>query len=115
MPRDRNELDQEESSPLMPRTRQTNVTAAQWSANGSALGSMDLTLPGNQIFASNVFSVAVQRRRLPKHVFKALQRTLERGEALDTTLADAGVCAALIRTPREWAALEQAAAIAKPS
>ena len=39
----------------MPRTRQQNVTAAQWSANGSALGSPDLTLPGNQVFASNVF------------------------------------------------------------
>jgi glutamine synthetase len=82
----------------MPRTRQTNVTAAQWSANGSALGSMDLTLPGNQIFASNVFSVAVQRRRLPKHVFRALQRTLERGEALDTTLADA-----VAQAMKEWA------------
>ncbi len=82
----------------MPRIRQHNVTAAQWSANGSALGSQDLTLPDNQIFASNVFSVAVQRRRLPKHVFKALQRTLERGEALDTTLAD-GVAQAM----KEWA------------
>jgi glutamine synthetase len=82
----------------MSRTRQTNVTAAQWSANGSALGSMDLTLPGNQIFASNVFSVTVQRRRLPKHVFKALQRTLERGEALDTTLADA-----VAQAMKEWA------------
>jgi glutamine synthetase len=82
----------------MPKSRQQNVTAAQWSANGSALGSMDLTLPGNQIFASNVFSVTVQRRRLPKHVFKALQRTLERGEALDTTLADA-----VAQAMREWA------------
>jgi glutamine synthetase len=82
----------------MPKSRQTNVTAAQWSANGSALGSHDLTLPGNQVFASNVFSVAVQRRRLPKHVFKALQRTLERGEALDTTLADA-----VAQAMKEWA------------
>ena len=73
----------------MPRTRQQNVTAAQWSANGSALGSPDLTLPGNQIFGSNVFSPTVQRQRLPKHVFKALQKTLARGEALDTSLADA--------------------------
>ena len=89
---------QEESSLPMPKSRQQNVTAAQWSANGSALGSMDLTLPGNQIFASNVFSVAVQRRRLPKHVFKALQRTLERGEALDTTLADA-----VAQAMKEWA------------
>jgi glutamine synthetase len=83
---------------MPPRTRQTNVTAAQWSANGSALGSMDLTLPGNQIFAASVFSVAVQRRRLPKHVFRALQRTLERGEALDTTLADA-----VAQAMKEWA------------
>jgi glutamine synthetase len=82
----------------MPRTRQTNVTAAQWSANGSALGSPDLTLPGNQVFASNVFSVTVQRHRLPKHVFKALRRTLERGEALDTTLADA-----VAQAMKEWA------------
>ncbi len=82
----------------MPRTRQQNVTAAQWSANGSALGSPDLTLPGNQVFASNVFSPAVQRRRLPKHVYKALARTLARGEALDTTLADS-----VAQAMKEWA------------
>jgi glutamine synthetase len=82
----------------MPRTRQQNVTAAQWSANGSALGSPDLTLPGNQIFASNVFSPAVQRTRLPKHVYKALQRTLAKGEALDTTLADA-----VAQAMKDWA------------
>ena len=73
----------------MPRTRQQNVTAAQWSPNGTALGQADLTLPANQVFGRNVFSSAVQRQRLPKHVFKALQRTLARGEALDTSLADA--------------------------
>jgi glutamine synthetase len=72
----------------MPRTRQQNVTAAQWSANGTALGAIDLTLPGNQVFGANVFSPALQRQRLPKHVYKALQRTLARGEALDTSLAD---------------------------
>jgi glutamine synthetase len=79
---------QEESTEAMPRTRQQNVTAAQWSANGSALGALDLTLPGNQVFGANVFSPALQRQRLPKHVYKALQRTLARGEALDTSLAD---------------------------
>jgi glutamine synthetase len=82
----------------MPRTRQQNVTAAQWSANGSALGSLDLTLPGNQVFASNVFSPVVQRQRLPKDVYKALKRTLERGEALDTSLADA-----VAQAMKEWA------------
>jgi glutamine synthetase len=73
----------------MPRSRQQNVTAAQWSANGAALGALDLTLPNNQVFGSNVFSPALQRERLPKHVYKALQRTLAHGEALDTSLADA--------------------------
>ncbi len=47
---------QEESSQPMSRTRQQNVTAAQWSANGSALGSPDLTLADNQVFGANVFS-----------------------------------------------------------
>jgi glutamine synthetase len=89
---------QEESIPLMPRTRQHNVTAAQWSANGAALGSPDLTIAGNQVFGENVFSPAVQRHRLPKHVYKALQRTLARGEALDTSLADA-----VAQAMREWA------------
>jgi glutamine synthetase len=74
---------------MPPRTRQHNVNAAQWSPNGDALGSPDLTVSGNQVFGANVFSSAVQRHRLPKHVYKALQRTLARGEALDTSLADA--------------------------
>jgi glutamine synthetase len=82
----------------MPRTRQHNVTAAQWSANGGALGSPDLTLPVNQLFGANVFNHSVQRQRLPKEVLKRLEATLARGEALDTTLADA-VAAAM----KDWA------------
>ena len=58
----------------MPRTRQHNVTAAQWSANGDALGSPRPDRLDNQVFGANVFSPAVQRQRLPKHVYKALQR-----------------------------------------
>ena len=72
----------------MSRIRQQNVTAAQWIANGGALGSPDLTIAGNEIFGANVFSTDVQRARLPKHVFKALQTSLAEGEALDTALAD---------------------------
>ncbi|HMD51721.1 MAG TPA: glutamine synthetase III, partial [Solirubrobacteraceae bacterium] len=82
----------------MPRTRQQNVTAAQWSPNGAALGSPDLTIVDNQVFGANVFSPAVQRHRLPKHVYKALQRTLSRGEALDPSLADA-----VAQAMKEWA------------
>ena len=67
----------------MTRIRQQNVTAAQWSSNGEALGALDLTLPENEAFGANVFSVAVQRERLPGDVFEKLQATLEGGEALD--------------------------------
>jgi glutamine synthetase len=73
----------------MTRIRQQNVTAAQWSPNGEALGAIDLTLPENDPFATNVFSVTVQRERLPSDVFERLQATLEGGEALDSALADA--------------------------
>jgi glutamine synthetase len=74
------------------------VTAAQWSANGGALGTVDLTQPGNQIFGANVFSPAEQRNRLPKDVYRRLQQTLENGEPLDPSLADA-VAAAM----KDWA------------
>jgi glutamine synthetase len=73
----------------MPRIRQHNITAAKWSANGGALGAVDLSQPDGYPFGENVFSPAVQRRRLPKEIYKRLQGTLENGEALDPTLADA--------------------------
>jgi glutamine synthetase len=73
----------------MPRVRQTNVTAARWSPNGGALGAVDLTVPSSYPHGENVFSVAVQRHRLPKETFKRLQLVLEKGEALDPSLADA--------------------------
>ena len=82
----------------MSRIRQQNVTAAQWSPNGSALGAVDLSQPANNPFGANVFSLSVQRQRLPKDVFKRLQRTLEKGEAIDPSLADA-VAAAM----KDWA------------
>src|SRR5579884_4353145 len=82
----------------MPRIRQQNVLAAQWAPNGGALGAPDLTLADNQVFGANVFSPAVQRQRLPTDVFNRLQDTLARGEALDTSLADAVALAM-----KEWA------------
>jgi glutamine synthetase len=82
----------------MARTRQQNVTAAQWHANGAALGAADLTAPGSYPFGDNVFSLDAQRKRLPKDVFKRLQATLHRGEALDPSLADA-----VANAMREWA------------
>ncbi len=82
----------------MPRIRQQNVLAAQWTPDGGALGAPDLTVADNQVFGANVFSPAVQRQRLPRDVFRRLQQTLARGEALDTSLADAVALAM-----KEWA------------
>ncbi|MFA9273172.1 MAG: glutamine synthetase III, partial [Baekduiaceae bacterium] len=82
----------------MSRTRQQNVTAAQWSSNGGALGAADLTVPGSSSFGDNVFSVAVQQARLPKHIFKQLQASLAAGEPLDASLADS-----VAQAMREWA------------
>ena len=82
----------------MPKIRQHNVTAAQWSPNGEALGSVDLTQPSNYPFGANVFSQSVQRHRLPKETYRQLQRTLAQGEPLDPSLADAVALAM-----KEWA------------
>jgi glutamine synthetase len=82
----------------MSRIRQQNVTAAQWSSNGESLGAIDLTLPENEAFGANVFSMVVQRERLPGDVFEKLQGSLEAGEAIDLEVADA-VAAAM----KDWA------------
>ncbi len=82
----------------MPRIRQQNVLAAQWSLNGGNLGAPDLTSPDNQVFGENVFSPAIQRQRLSKDVYQRLSKTLARGEALDTSLADSVAIAM-----KEWA------------
>jgi glutamine synthetase len=78
--------------------RQQNVVAAKWSVNGNAIGAPDLSNSDNQIFGENVFSSAIQRQRLPKDVYRKLSKTLAKGEALDTSLADAVALAM-----KEWA------------
>jgi glutamine synthetase len=83
---------------MASRTRQHNIGAAQWAANGAALGAPDLTEPGAEIYGENVFSPAVQKQRLPKEVYKKLQSTLATGEPLDPKLADA-----VAKEMREWA------------
>jgi glutamine synthetase len=52
----------------------------------------------NQVFGANVFSITTQRQRLPKDVLRKLQQTLARGEALDTSLADA-----VAQAMKDWA------------
>jgi glutamine synthetase len=80
------------------RFRQKNVHAAQWSSNGEALGTLDLTEEDNNVFGANVFSAAVQKERLSKDTFEKLQSVLEHGEALDPDLADE-----VAEAMKEWA------------
>jgi len=44
--------------------------------------------PSSELFGVNVFNQSVMRARLPKAVFKSLQRTIEIGEKLDDSIAD---------------------------
>ena len=82
----------------MTRIRQQNVTAAQWSTNGDAIGAVDLTLPENANYGTHVFSIPVQRERLPADVFGKLEATLAGGQALDPSLADA-----VAEAMKDWA------------
>jgi glutamine synthetase len=51
-----------------------------------------------ELFGNHVFNEAVQRERLPKPVFKALQKTIKEGAPLDPAIADA-VASAM----KDWA------------
>ncbi|MAT72303.1 MAG: glutamine synthetase type III [Planctomycetaceae bacterium] len=51
-----------------------------------------------ELFNANVFSTAAMKKRLPKPVYKALLRTVEKGEKLDSSIADS-VAAAM----KDWA------------
>jgi glutamine synthetase len=82
----------------MVNTRSQNVISATWSPNGEALGTVDLTQADNNPFGADVFSPAVQEAMLPGDVYEKLQATLEHGEALDVTLADA-----VAEAMKEWA------------
>ncbi|HEX8209096.1 MAG TPA: glutamine synthetase III [Longimicrobium sp.] len=86
----------------MPKTaaRFDTLAAATWEADesrngdGAARGPMDI----EGIFGKNTFGLAEMRARLPKQVFKALMNTVDRGEALDASVADAVALAM-----KEWA------------
>jgi len=54
--------------------------------------------PSKDLFGVNVFSDSVMRERLPKDVYKAIRRTIDNGEKLDISVADA-VAVAM----RDWA------------
>lgn len=44
--------------------------------------------PASEIFGINVFNLKVMQERLPKHIFKSLKRTIDRGEKIDNSVAD---------------------------
>ncbi len=50
-------------------------------------------------FGVNVFDDAIQRQRLPRDVYRALRRTIERGQELDPGIADA-----VANAMKDWAA-----------
>ena len=50
------------------------------------------------VFGSHVFSDQVMRERLPKAVYKSLKATIDKGEPLDTSIADSDAAAM-----KEWA------------
>jgi glutamine synthetase len=87
----------------MPRTTarfDTLAAATGWGADsrsGNApTGPIPMDIEG--IFGSNTFGMAEMRARLPKQVYKALCRTIEGGETLDPSIADAVALAM-----KEWA------------
>ncbi len=45
--------------------------------------------PSKELFGKNVFNNAVMKARLPKAVYKSVQRTIRNGDLLDATVADA--------------------------
>ena len=51
-----------------------------------------------ELFGTNVFNEETQRARLPKPIFKALQKTIRQSAPLDPSVADA-VASAM----RDWA------------
>ena len=61
-------------------------------ANGNGVTDIE------SIFGENTFGLAEMRARLPKQVYRALVRTVEKGEPLDPSVADAVALAM-----KEWA------------
>ena len=81
----------------MSNARQDAITAVtNYKSNGNALNFKDITT--SSLFGTNVFGEKAMKERLPKAIFKTLQRTIREGEKLDSTLADT-VAAAM----KDWA------------
>lgn len=75
---------------------QAITAVTNYKPNGASLNFAET--PTGELFGSNVFSLAVMKERLPKAIFKSLKKTIENGEKLDVSVADA-VAAAM----KDWA------------
>ena len=81
----------------MSNARQDAITAVtNYKSNGLAVNFKDITT--SSLFGTNVFGEKAMKERLPKAVFKTLQRTIRQGEKLDATLADTAAAAM-----KDWA------------
>ena len=68
--------------------RQAAIAAVtSYKPSGKPLNFLDT--PAKNLFGSNTFNDAVMLDRLPKAVYKAVQRTIRNGESLDPSVADA--------------------------
>ena len=67
--------------------RQNAISAVTaWQTNGEGIRTKE---PATDLFAMNVFSEEVMKKRLPDKVYKGLRETIKKGAPLDPTVADA--------------------------
>ncbi|HEX8317663.1 glutamine synthetase III [Longimicrobium sp.] len=85
----------------MPRTTarfDTLAAATGWGADSRHGNGTSEPMDIESLFGSNTFGLAEMRARLPKQIYKALCRTVDHGEPLDPSVADAVALAM-----KEWA------------
>src|SRR5689334_21220075 len=81
----------------MPNARQAALKAV--ATNRHKLNHVDFrTKHASEMFGVNVFNEEVQKQRLPKPIFKALQKTIKQGAPLDPQIADA-----VANAMKDWA------------
>ena len=72
------------------------LSIIRWKSDAPAFNYLETS--ADKLFGHNVFTDEEQRERLPKNVYRKLQRTITHGDALDPAVADA-VATAM----KEWA------------
>ena len=79
------------------QSRQNAITAVtNYTPPATPLNFAD-TKP-TDLFGCNVFNDKVMKERLPKGIYKSLRKTIEKGEAIDPSIADT-----VANAMKEWA------------